>query len=590
MMQNVIPKDPYFRDMKQYYPAGQHVFSRGGAWLGLTIDDTRCGRGQLYLTTTRGMHSHGRVAEGTKLYKIYPTFEGKRVAFATQLLGPAELVLRTRRGCVRFTWADANRLMAEGDAGMGLEWTRTAAPYEAVKARKDGAWESTPRFGTPLIFKGLEGSRFAFDDTWSWYTINSGEIHGRTYPGPDGTFTMAMDESLYVEKLRGNYPTYAAAKADMEAAWQDFLAKYPHFAAPFEEGREETAYALWTNLVGPTSLTPYWMMLMFPGEIDSAWQLVQNGVALQDNAEISRNLLLSPLARQGETGQLAENYDEAFFFAGSVKPPIFGWALKNVMAHHDLAAEWPREDLEKLYEGAGKWAQWFMDCRDDDEDGLPGFAGGNENGFDEVTAFMDQIEMATPDLCAYEVLNVEAQGDLAKLLGKPEAEIEGWYARSRELLDKMLDKMWDGEHFVALKNFTHEPVFSGANMYYIPLVLGKRLPAEVLDKLTAGLMEEGKLLSPYGIATETQDSDVFEITGVKMGAGPICPPGQLFILTGLWEAGKKAEAREVTERYLKALMDLGYPHFIDPIHGVGSFPGGTWCRAAFTILARMLSE
>ena len=30
MMQNVIPKDPYFRDMKQYYPAGQHVLSRAG--------------------------------------------------------------------------------------------------------------------------------------------------------------------------------------------------------------------------------------------------------------------------------------------------------------------------------------------------------------------------------------------------------------------------------------------------------------------------------------------------------------------------------------------------------------------------------
>ena len=31
-------------------------------------------------------------------------------------------------------------------------------------------------------------------------------------------------------------------------------------------------------------------------------------------------------------------------------------------------------------------------------------------------------------------------------------------------------------------------------------------------------------------------------------------------------------------------------HYLDPINGDGSFPGGTWCRNAFTILARMVSE
>lgn len=589
-MQKPIPQDIYFRDMEQFAGSRSVVFSRAGAWLTLSSSDARYGRGELFLNSYRGMHAHGRVTEGTKLYQIHPTYEGKKVAFAVHLAEAAELTLRTRYGCVRFTWGETGLLLAEGDPGMGLEWTRTAAPYEAVKQRADGAWESTPRFGTPLIFKGLAGSRFAFDDTWNWFSINSGAILGRTYPGPDGRFTMAVDEKLFIERLRESWPTYAEAKANAQADWEAFLAKIPHFPAPYEDGRVETAYVLWSNLVAPTALTPYWMMMMFPGEIDSAWQLVQNGVALQDNVELSRNLLLSPLERQGADGQIAENYDEAFIFAGSVKPPIFGWALKNVMSHHDLAAEWPREDLEKLYERAGKWADWFMLCRDDDKDGLPGFAGGNENGFDEVTAFFDQIEMATPDLCAYEVLNFEAQGDLAKLLGKPAAEIEGWYTKSRELLARMLDKMWDGEHFVALKNFTHEPVFSGANMHYIPLLLGSRLPAQVLDKLTADLMTEGKLLSPYGLATETMDSDVFEMVGVKMGRGPVCPPGQLYIISGLMEAGKKAEARELADRYLRALMKLGYPHFIDPIHGEGSFPGGTWCRAAFLILARMMGE
>ena len=582
--------DPYFRNAPQFFPVDRYMFSRAGAWLALSVDNAKYGKGALNLTTNRGMHTHGRSADGTKVYRIYPTYEGKRIAFSTQLIGPAELVLHTRRGDVRFTWATASRLMAEGDPGMGLEWTRTAAPYEIVKPRKDGSWESVPRLGTPLCFKGLEGSGFAFQDSWNWYSLNSTVIDGFTSPGPDGRFTLSVEEFPYMVKVKDDYGTYAQGKADMQKAWEDFLAKYPKFVAPYDKKRVETAYTLWTHLVAPTQLTPYWMMLMFPGEMDSQWQLVQNGVALQDDPELSRNLLLAPLERQSETGQLSDGYDEAFLATGSIKPPIYGWALKNIMSHHDLLKEWPREDLEKLYAGAGKWAQWFMDCRDDDGDGLPGFEGGNENGFDEVTAFMDGISMATPDLCAQEVLNFEAQGDLAKLLGKPREEIDGWYRKSRELLDKMLEKMWDGEHFVCLKQYTHEPIFSGSNMHYIPLVLGSRLPQAVIDKMCADLLVEGKLLSPYGLASENLDSDVYEFTGVKMGCGPISPPGQLFILTGLWEAGKQAEAKMIIDRYLCRLMDGGFSHFIDPIHGEGSPFCGTWNRAVFTVLARMVSE
>ena len=188
------------------------------------------------------------------------------------------------------------------------------------------------------------------------------------------------------------------------------------------------------------------------------------------------------------------------------------------------------------------------------------------------------------------MLNFEAQGDLAKLLGKPQEEIDKWYRLSKDLLDRMLDKMWTGEHFVCLKQYTHEPVFTGSSLFYIPLILGSRLPKDVLDKLTADLMREDHLLCPYGIASEDIQSDYFEMIGTRMGSGAISPPGEVFILTGLWEGGKKSEAKLITDRYLGSLMEKGFPHYLDPINGDGSFPGGSWCRNAFTILARMVSE
>lgn len=581
--------DPYFRNAKQYFPVDKYMFSRAGAWIALSIDNVNYGAGELYLTTNRGMRTHNK-AIGVNLFRIYPTHDGHRVPFSVQAMSASELALHTRYGDVRFTFADAAKLMAEGDPGMGLLWTRKCEPYELIKPRKDGAWESAQRAAGPLCFKGLEGSTFQFDDTWNWYDLNCGAVQGYTLPAPDGRFTMVCEEFSYAAKVRDSYPTYAEAKADMQADWEAFLAKMPHYIQPYEQKREETAYVLWTHLVGPTQTTPNWMLMMFPGEMDSAWQLLQNGVALQEQGEISRSLILAPLQRQGEDGQLADGYDEAFLSTGSYKPNVYGFGLLNVMKHHDLAKEWSREDLEALYVGAGKWADWFMSYRDDDGDGLPGFEGGNENGFDEVTAYWDTLSLATPDLCAQEVLNFEAVGELAKLLGKPEEETQSWFQKSKDLLDRMIDRMWDGEHFVALKQYTHEPVFSGSNMHYIPLVLGKRLPQDIIDKMTADLTVEGKLLSPYGIASENMDSDVFEVTGVKMGCGPISPPGQLFILAGMWEAGKKTEAKMIIDRYLGRMISGGFSHFINPVSGTGSSFWGTWCRCVFTILARLVSE
>ena len=592
MPSTVMPKptDPFFRDAKQYFPVNLYKFSRAGAFMALTIDNVKYGRGTLTLTTCRGNRTHGQTNEGARLYRIFATYEGKRVPFATQQTGPAELVLHTRHGDIRFTWASYTRLMAEGDPGMGLEWTRNAAMYESIRPRKDGAWENVPRSANPMCFKGLEGSGFTFKNTWDWYTFSATSIDGFTTPAPDGTFTLAVEEFPYMVKVPDDYCTFAEAQADMLASWERFWAAYPKLAEPYSQKAEETAYDLWTMLVGPSALTPRWMMQMFPGVMVSQWQLVQNGVALQDIPDLSRSLLMAPLERQGETGQLADGYDEAQLATGGIKPPIYGWALKNVMARHDLAKEWPREDLEKLYVGAGKWADWFMECRDDDGDGLPGFDNGAGTGFDEITPYFDGEPMATPDLCAYEVLNFEAQGDLAKLLGKPQAEIDAWYKKSKDLLARMLDKMWTGEHFVCLKQYTHEPVFTGSSLFYIPLILGSRLPQDVLDKLTADLMREDHLLTPYGIASEDIQTDYFEMIGTRMGSGAISPPGEIFILTGMWEGGKKKEAKLIIDRYLGALMQKGFPHYLDPISGDGSFPGGTWCRNCFTILARMVSE
>ncbi|MCL2125509.1 MAG: hypothetical protein FWH33_05910 [Oscillospiraceae bacterium] len=581
--------DPYFRDVKQYFAVENHIFSRRGAWIALQADSAKYGRGALYITTNRGSRCHSNDQTYSRLYRIYATHEGRKVPFAIKTEA-TELTLLTRHGNVRFTFADDTKLMAEGDAGMGLFFQRDGEPYEVIKPRRDGAWESPMRNARPLLFKGLEGSTITFDDTWNFEKFKCTEMRGRTQPNASGKFTLVVEEFFYGAYTRDEYPTYADAKASMQSDWDDFLSKMPHFIEPFEQKREETAYALWTHLVAPSPMTPTWLIMMFPGVVGSQWQQVQNAVAMQEHSELSLDLMISYLYRQSEEGQLADSYDDDFLSTHDTKPPVHGWALKNIMNHRDITKVWPRDKIEMLYEGAGRWADWFMQYRDDDRDGLPAFESGTENGLDESTIWYDQINMASPDVSAYTVLNFEVQGDLAKALGKPDAEVNGWYRRSKDLLERMIDKLWDGEHFVALREYTHEPVFTGTITHYIPLVLGSRLPERIIDKMAADLSEDGVFLSEYGLATERLDSDLFEVQGVQMGRGAIDPPAELFITTGLWDAGKKELAREIVDRYCGRLMDRGFSHIIDPISGDGSPFWGTWSRCVFTIFARMVSE
>jgi hypothetical protein len=185
---------------------------------------------------------------------------------------------------------------------------------------------------------------------------------------------------------------------------------------------------------------------------------------------------------------------------------------------------------------------------------------------------------------------------LAKALGKPEAEVTGWYKKSKDLLKLMIDRLWDGEHFVAIREFTHEPVFTGSLTHYFPFVLGSRLPQDIIDKMAEDLSVEGVLLSEYGLATERLDSDLFEAIplhpdgGTQMGRGNIDEPAELFIVTGMWDAGKKELARKIIDRYCGRLVNRGFAHVIDPISGDGAMAGDGWPRVVFAILCRMVSD
>ena len=580
-------RDPFFRDVKSFYRVNGNFFKRRGAWFGLSVTANGYGMAALHLATFHG--GAARARDGNKLIDLWPTYEGRRVPFVIQGEA-AELTLLTRFGSVRFSFAGPTLLMAEGDPGMGLHFEKDMEQHETVKPRKNGAWEAAFRWTCSMLFQGLEGSGITFSPYWDWERLSSGQVKADTVPGPEGRFTLAMEEFTHAACPREDYPSYAQAKADMKADWEAFLSAMPAFPAPYEEAGVQAAYTLWSYLTAPTMGIDHTMIVMIGQEIASQWQMCQNAVALEPHLETSMDLLLSPLDRVSPYGQFSDLYNDATCVPQMIKPPVHGWALKQIMARRDLLREVPQEKLETLYRAVSDWGRWFFLCRDEDGDGLPAYEHGDETGFDDCTLFIDHMQMTSPDLIAYLVLLYEALGDLAGLLGR-EAEAADWTRQSKELLDRMLREMWDGEHFTGIVPGTGEKVLSDSLIHYLPAVLGDRLPPEVLDKLADDLLEEGVFLTPWGLSMEKLDSDRFEATGRSIARGNIVPPSMLFICAGLLSSRRRDAGRLITERYLSALSDMGLPFLIHPILGnVFPFHGGSWPACVYTILGRMLKE
>ena len=562
-------------------------FTRRGAYFGVFTDESGLrrpdpifGGGRLAICSRRSIAAANRV-----LFKIYPFFGGMKVPYATKLT-PAELILTTAAGEIRMTWADDRMLYIRGEKGLSFKFERNALVHEIMKPRGERAWEVVLNDVGTLVFNPLKGE-IKMDALWENEYMGTPRMRGEICPDENGEFLLAVDESLFEGTLREEYPSYDEAYASTQADWEEFLSAVPHFDEALEKRREEAAWILWSSIIAPSGRLLKPTIFMTGRAIASSWQLAQNAVALRKNPRLAADLMMTYFYEQSPQGQLPDFIDESMILGQGIKPPIQGWALLEMLKTCDLKRELPQEDLEMLCDGFRKWADWFMKYRDDDGDGIPQYEHGDETGIDDSSVFMKTNVAEAPDLCAYLALLYEAAGKLAEMVGRSQ-QAEECEKKSKELIDRMIRAFWNGERFVARAHESREVIATGSLLYYLPLVLGKRLPQNILDKLASDLMKEGEFLSPYGLASENMTGEQFRASG--FGRGYILPPYHILILCGLFEAGKTREAREIARRYCFALRDTDFNMIIDPLRGGPAGFGCTWSACAYLILAERLGN
>jgi len=306
------------------------------------------------------------------------------------------------------------------------------------------------------------------------------------------------------------------------------------------------------------------------------------------NPKFAWELLLSVFRYQDDYGMLPDCLFDSYQTFGGCKPPFHGVAMEFLKDYTDFEFA-SRKECLTLYKGLSDLVFWWLSYRDTDNDGIAQYDTADESGWDDSSFFRLGGPTETPDLATYLILAMDNLSELAGKLGKTYEKRE-WKARADAMLEKMLSFFWNGEQFTARTNESHEWVDCGTIMAFIPLLLGKRLPQEMIDKMADALSREGVWLTPYGLAGERLDSDHYHETG--WSAGPILAPAQLLVVLGLRASGKDELAKEIAMRYCRALVKAGFPMVLNAKTG-GDVSEGRWStrypnRMAWTAMVFLL--
>src|SRR5699024_309084 len=214
-----------------------------------------------------------------------------------------------------------------------------------------------------------------------------------------------------------------------------------------------------------------------------------------------------------------------------VKPPIHAWAYREMAKKNSLFYE--ERKFRSIFLSIEKATQYWLTERLLDERGLPYYTHGNDSGWDNASVFLKGIPVASPDLTAYLIQQMDILTEFAQKLGEQE-KAAYWKAEADELYGRLMEKMYNGDRFFARKLREPETVLSTSSLILcLPLVLSYRYPKEVTKKLVAQL--ENELEATYGLATEALDSPYYKEDGYWLG--PIWAPVSYIVIDALYKAG-----------------------------------------------------
>jgi putative isomerase len=555
----------------------RNSFSRYGSYIAFShLPQGPIGDG-LYLRSLHGFVDR-------EVLRIELIVNGSSVPFQ-ETAGPTLLRLdASGGGFVEICISEPNVVRLHGHgAGIRLTKIPNADGFAFQRSRTQwefNAWQQDIRF----MLTTKQGN-LRVDGDWD-KTISKKVAIEFTPGGPSDDFQGVMEEFRGSWHERTYPDSFQDAATSVAGEYRQWLSHMPAVPAEFQTGAELAAYVNWSAIVAPQGLLTRPAMLMSKNWMNSVWSWDPcfNAMALiQTDAKTAWDQYMVMFGQQNSDGDLPDQVNDRGTTWAFDKPPIHGWALAWMMTHSQSI---DRQRLQEVYGPLSRWTNWYFKFRADPDTGLPKYDHGNDTGWDNATVFRNGPFAETPDLASFLVIQMDTLAEVAHRLGN-EAESKQWKLRADDLLKQLLAAYWKNGHFIALRGFDHSVIESDSLLLYIPMVLGKQLPAEVRSAMITDLKKDGAFLTSNGLATERLTSPYYQTKGYWRG--PIWAPSTMIIAEGLDTAGDTEFARELRLRFCRMAARNGFSENYDAVSGMPQDdPSYTWTSSVFLIFAHQL--
>jgi len=485
---------------------------------------------------------------------------------------PALLRLSAGDGYVEICFSSPDALHIRS-RGVALRLVFTHGEYDQVIVR-NGGWQINS-FSNRIVcaLLPLRGT-LTMDAPWC---IERAE-HIVAECRDDVEFLLGECRDSWPQHWLNTKASFAQHRQNVADEFKGWLNKTPQIPARYRAARELAAYIQWSAAVAPNGLLMRPTMLMSKNWLTAVWSWDHcfNAMALSyGNAELAWQQLLLPFDFQRANGALPDCVNDTNLIWNFCKPPIQGWALRWLMKRNRLDGA----QLKEIYAPLSRWTEWWLRECADNRDGLPQYNHGNDSGWDNSTLFDGGMPIATPDLSAFLIVQMQTLADIAHQLQKPRAAKQ-WQRRADELLQRTLVTYWRDDHFVAMREC--EPVASQTLLLLMPIVLAQQLPVAVRKILVATIQQQ--FLTAHGLASESPHSPHYVSDGYWRG--PIWAPATLLTVDALVAIGEHQLAATIAERFCVLAQHSGMAENYEALTGAPLRDRAhTWSASVFLILA-----
>lgn len=532
----------------------------------------------LYLQTVHGD------ALRQEIFRFELIYEGESLPFQVEA-NPFEIKLISTVGFVRLCFSEPEILFFSAE-NVGLRIVGMPGVFDQVIPRGLDKWEyNSLSTRQRFMVSRLEGS-LSVDAPYNHLEKKSDHIILDFLPNDESRQAKGVFEDYNTSWIPRKYNhDYESSLSIIVDDFNGFLEKTVPTSQELEETLIKAAYVNWSCVVKPNGILPRAGMLMSKGMMANiwSWDHTFNAMALAyQNPKLAWDQFMIPFDLMDDEGCLPDSVSDLVILRNFTKPPIHGMMLRRMDSASNLLTY---DRMKEIFEPLERWTEWWFTFRDDDKDGLPQYNHGNDSGWDNGTIFDCIHPVSSPDLAAFLVIQMEVLADIAKKIGEVDKSIY-WNQRSKQLLSKLQKKYCINGFFVALG--AHGKVMDTMSLQLLlPLILGKRLPANIIKNMVFRIKNDG-FLTDYGIATESVLSPEYQPNGYWRG--PIWAPSTLIIVDALVSVGEHELAKAIAVKFCNLCRNEGMAENFDALTGKGLRDRAyTWTSSVFMILAHEFS-